>query len=477
MSNETVIKGKYTDAKIFLDEEDIEESTMEQVENIVDHPAIRNQVRVMPDCHKGQGCVIGFSMNLGTRIIPNLVGVDIGCSMTAMNIGTKYEDLVDDKKKFDEKVREAIPMGFNKHDDESKVHVVNKFDWSKPNEIFNDFQKSFLEEYGQKIEFDGYGEEYFKNLCDKVGYSTDKAINSFGTLGGGNHFIEFQVSEKTGDNYVMVHSGSRKLGLKTAEYWQKQAVENRKREITKDRSFKEFVDEIYGLGEYVNEDMSFKKEKIRTEFEGEEIEKVFGKLGDSKGKFENDISIDEDLAYLEGEQAHGYYIDMIFCQQYAAQSRREMLRRILNLFDYNIENHSEIDDDVIESVHNFIDFNDFTIRKGATRAHEGDLIILPLNMRDGCLLARGKGNRDWNKTAPHGAGRTMSRNKARDEFEVKSLEKEMEGIFTQSVNRKNLEEAPMAYKNSDLIIDNIKETADIIDKLKVVHNLKANYDS
>ena len=462
MVEHTEINGDYTNAKVFLPEEEIEDSCYEQIQNIVDHEAFTEPVRVMPDAHWGAGCVIGFSMPLTDKVIPNVVGLDIGCAMS----GIKIDNLnIDSHDKLDKEIRETIPMGFEVNSFDDAINIKDEFPWEEMNKKFLNFKDSL----GEDIEFDGYDIDYFKELCNRIDYDTTRAIKSVGSLGGSNHFIEFCV-DKNNRHWVVVHSGSRGIGKAIAEYWQDKAIENRKQDNIEQSSntFKRFVENKYE--EYVNNDLTFNKEKIREDFEGEQIDKVFGHLGNAKSEFEQEIKGDlnyvDELAYLEGDEAHGYYIDMIFAQTYASMSRKKMLEDIVDILDADIVER-------IETVHNYIDFDDLTIRKGSCNATDSSKILIPFNMRDGAIIARGKGNREWNNTAPHGAGRNMGRREAHRNLEFEDMKSEMENVegkFTEDM----LDEAPMAYKNTDLIKKQIEPTAEVINKLEVVHNIKAD---
>jgi RNA-splicing ligase RtcB len=463
------IEGEYNTATVHTNEskEEAEDSAVEQIEDMVNHKGLEgdDSISIAPDFHWGAGCVIGFSMPLTNKIIPNVVGLDIGCGMTMAEI--KDDVNINNHDEFDQKVRESIPMGFDVNDFETSINIKEDFYWEKLNSKFDRFKKKFEEQVGEEIDFDGYDIDYFKDLCDKVNYDTTRAIQSVGSLGDGNHFIEV-LEDTQGNKYVIIHSGSRGLGADVAEYHQSRAIQNRKKEKGNEveGGFTNFVDDKYEP--YVNDDMSFKKEKIREDFDGEEIDKMFGELGNAKGtykqKIEGELNYDESLAYLKGEEAHEYYIDMMFCQMYAEHSRKEMISRVMSILDADYE--------VKQSVHNYIDFHDLTIRKGCCPARESQEIIIPFNMRDGAVIAEGKGNDDWNQSAPHGAGRNMGRREAHRNLDYSEFESEMEeinGKFTEEM----LDEAPMAYKETQLIKEQIKPTAEIKKELSVIHNIKA----
>lgn len=452
------IVGETTTATVMTSEFDA--NCGEQIEEMANHPAFANQVAIMPDCHYGAGAVIGFTMPIGDRVVPNTVGVDIGCGMFGLNLGKPLylENGGDDAfEQLDAEIREAVPMGRSVFDyEEQDYHIVNDFPW----ETCDEKLETFAESHGIEPDFDGYGKDYFLSTCRKVGYDESRAINSIGTLGGGNHFIEIAKSSKHGDYWVIVHSGSRGIGLKIAKYWQEKAT-NR---TTARKNLSDVPEEHR---QYLKENWKPDADAIRNDFEGEAIQRKFDALSGVIQEYgPNADDRNTDLDWLEGEEAVGYFIDMIFAQTYASESRKQMAHAVADVL--------EVDPlDSIESVHNYVDFEDATVRKGATRAHDGERLIIPYNMRDGTIVCRGKGNAEWNHSAPHGAGRRMSRTQAFDELSVDDFKEEMDDIFSTSVSEDTLDEAPMAYKETAVIEDVIDETANIIDRLEPVHNMKA----
>jgi len=476
------LTGEYTTASIMVEDESlIEESCLEQIRELIDHPAFTEPVRVMPDAHWGAGAPVGFTMSLPDSVVPNIVGVDVGCGMTATNLG---EELPLEDAVREQRVREVVPMGRNVHDYDDAPHLVDEFPFDRANEVFEQFDRAFEERFGQSIDplqfdFDGYDGEYFKSLCRRVlsrqrqgmGY----VIRSGGTLGGGNHFVEFNRARDSGEYWLVVHSGSRYLGKSVAEYWQHRATKYRDASAIRDAlpddltAYLKFDPDAVSDGElyeWVTGGMGeshVRKERVREEFDGDEINEVFTQLSRPQAAT---AERNEDLDWLEGREAHGYYVDMLFAQQYARWNRELMSDAICDALGIDPL-------DQFESVHNYIDFHDLTIRKGATPAREGQRLIIPLNMAEGSILARGKGNPTWNQTAPHGAGRIMGRREAHDTLSVEVFEDAMAGVYSESVVEAVLDEAPMAYKPSDAIADAIEPTAEIIDHLDVVHNLKA----
>ena len=480
-----IIKGDGVKANVMTD--DVEKDTIKQIKKMVESDAIRNDVVIQADCHPGAGSVIGFTMPLEDRIVPNIVGVDIGCGVLAFEIG---ETLPLDNETREEKIRNSIPTGNSVNNFEDSVHLENEFWWDETNELFQSFSDSYNSKFGESVsppfEFNGYDEEYLDSLCERVLADSDAnqsyIIKSVATLGGGNHFIEFAQSSKTGNYWCVIHSGSRYLGKAVAEYWQNKAVEYQKCKAMRAK-FKDLLNENPHYQKYIkfdledtsNEDMlkwitggmgeSFVDyEKLKMDFEDnrEMIETIGNRLKDCTSSRHR---VDKELAWLNSPESHGYYVDMIFSQQYARFNRHKMMERICDFLETS-------PDEVVESTHNYIDFKDMIIRKGATPSRKGEKLIIPFNMSEGSLICRGKGNEDFLSTAPHGAGRQKSRRAAKDELSMDEFRESMDGIYSESVEQENLDEAPGAYKQTDKVISSIKKTADIIEKLEVVHNIK-----
>lgn len=398
------------DLKIFTN--NIEEEALNQINLLLEQEAFKDcKVRIMPDVHAGAGCVIGFTGNLGDKVIPNIVGVDIGCGMLCVELGKVNIDL----EKLDNIIRQYIPSGFDVHEE-------------------------------RKIKFDKLQElKCYRELKD-----TKRLERSIGTLGSGNHFIEVDKDEE-GNKYLVIHTGSRNLGKQVAEYYQ------------------ELANQLcnYNKIEYLE-----RKEKLIREYKEQgrkqEIQKALEEL--AKEYSENRNKIPKDLAYLEGQYREDYLYDMKICQEYAQVNRKTIANIILkNLFeDKNINNFKHF-----ETIHNYISFEDNIVRKGAISAKKDELVLIPINMRDGCIIAKGKGNDDWNQSAPHGAGRIMSRMEAKKKLNLKDFEETMKGIYTTSVSEDTLDEAPFAYKPMQEIINNIGDTVEIIKIIKPIYNFKA----
>ena len=483
------LEGSHTTARVMVDDESlVDANCLEQIQRLIDHPAFTEPVRIMPDTHWGAGAPIGFTMPLADRIVPNIVGVDVGCGMAATKLG---DALPRSDAERERRVREAVPMGRSVHDYDDAPHLVTEFPFERANDVFERFDDAFADHFGERIdpiEFDfaGYDADYFEALCDRVladqRQGMDHVIKSAGTLGGGNHFVEFARGRESGDYWLIIHSGSRYLGMSVAQYWQSTATDRRAIGAIRDEIPDEYTEylkfdpdtvesrELYtwvtgGMGEsYID------KERLRRELSGSDIEDAFDTLGRLQQAVRDDLGGDDDrdeeLDWLEGREAHGYYVDMLFAQQYARWNRELMSDAVCDALGVEPV-------DRFQSVHNYIDFRDLTIRKGATPAREGQRLIVPFNMAEGSVLARGKGNPEWHQTAPHGAGRVMSRRKAHDVIGMDEFEAAMDGIYSESIVEGVRDEAPMAYKDADRIAAALAPTAAVIERLDAVHNLKA----
>lgn len=395
-----------SDLKIFT--ENIEELAINQIDELLSQDAFKDcKIRIMPDVHSGKGCVIGFTGNLGKKVIPSIVGVDIGCGMFCANVGTVNIDL----EKLDQVIRKYIPSGMN----------VNK-------EKQADFNLKDLYMYNELNDY-----EWIEN--------------SIGSLGGGNHFIEIDRDEYD-NKYLVIHTGSRNLGVQVAKYYQ------------------DIADKIcnYNLLKYNNT----VKETIQKYKESGRQKEIQSKLEEIKKEFQrNRNAIPYDLAYLEDEYRDKYLHDMKVCQEFAVLNRLTIAKNIAKYMNLNI-------DDYFESVHNYISFEDNVVRKGAISARKNQKVIIPINMRDGCIIGLGKGNNDWNNSAPHGAGRIMSRSKAKELIEMEEYKNSMKDIYTTSVNESTIDEAPFAYKPMDEILEKIEPTVKVTNIIKPIYNFKAS---
>ena len=397
--------------KIFT--KNIDEEALKQINELLDQDAFEDsKVRIMPDVHAGKGCVIGFTGDLGNKVIPNIVGGDIGCGMLCIELGNVELDL----EKIDNIIRKYVPSGRNVHE--------------KTQSKFVDLKKLYC----------------LKELKN----NNDFLERSLGTLGSGNHFIEVDKDEDN-NKYLVIHTGSRNLGKQVASIYQNKAVEY--------CSYKK--------------EMQEEKEKIKLEYkkQGRKSE-ITAALIDVEKKYEGKTKLPIDLCYLEGENREKYLHDMKICQEFARNNRLCIAKQILfNYFNIdNLDNNFKY----FETIHNYISFEDNIIRKGAIAARSNERVLIPMNMRDGCIIGIGKGNDDWNKSAPHGAGRIMSRNKAKEVVKIDEYRKSMNGIYTTSVNKDTIDEAPMVYKPMQEIVDCIKDTVEIEKIIKPIYNFKAS---
>ena len=412
------------DLKIFTD--NIEQEAIDQINVLLEQPAFANcKIRIMPDVHAGAGCVIGFTADLGDRVIPNIVGVDIGCGMLTVELG-------------------GIDTGINGKTDSSIVDYVTDIDYEKLDNVIRTCIPS-----GRNVHEEiNYIFPELKNLrCYNKLKNVDWLERSMGTLGGGNHFIEIDEGFE-GRKYLVIHTGSRNLGKQVADYYQNLAIESM---IGKDKLASE-QDKL--IAEY--------KEQGRSS----EIQDAIKELRNTWRNKNNDIP--KELCYLTGKYRDDYIYDMKICQRFAKQNRLMIALKIMLRMGWCAI-------DLFETVHNYIDDSNM-IRKGAISAKNGEKVLIPINMRDGCIIGVGKGNEDWNYSAPHGAGRIMSRNKARESISMESFRESMEGIYTTSVCESTIDESPMVYKPMGEIIENIKDTVDISEIIKPVYNFKASED-
>ncbi len=396
-----ILNGKYNYAKVFT--EIIDEGAISQIIELCNQPiSEKSSIRIMPDVHAGAGCTIGTTMSVSDKIIPNLVGVDIGCGMETIRLKEKHIE----PQKLDKLIYEKIPSGFEIR---RKAH-----------------------RYAEKIDL---SELYCYEHIDPL-----RAEMSIGTLGGGNHFIEADKGSD-GSIYIVIHSGSRHLGVETAKYYQNEAYRRLNQSSSKE------VEELI--------------EKLKSEGREKQIQSELKKLTSTKR-----TSVPKHLAYCEGELFEQYIHDMKIVQQFASVNRQAMMDEIIKGMGFHVTER-------FSTIHNYIDTDKMILRKGAVSAETGEKLLIPVNMRDGSLICTGRGNPDWNCSAPHGAGRLMSRSQAKESFTVSEFKKQMKGIYTTSVNQQTLDECPMAYKSIADIVDNIGDTVEINDIIKPIYNFKA----
>ena len=376
------LKGKYNkDCYIFIDE--IEQEAISLIQNILDQHVSENvPVRIMPDVHAGKGIVIGFTMPLTSMLNPSYVGVDIGCGMLSAECPDYTSNL--DLKHIDDYIRKNVPMGFDIH----KYSVTNSCPYNEVQEIANKFTDAFNIKFNTTYKAPTYSDHWLSKKLKTIGMEADKFYNSLGTMGGGNHFIEIGQAQNSKKYWITIHSGSRNFGLKIADYWTNVA---KGKVIIASQEYNKEYDEII-----LN---TFPKNLIPI------------KLKALKGKYELGINKE----FLTKDNLICYLYDMIFAQQYALWNRREILKivqREMNIFKFPT---------IIHTIHNYVDFNDMMIRKGAISSYVGQKMIIPFNMRDGILLCEGTSNSEWNYSAPHGAGRLMSRSQAKQEIDLQNF--------------------------------------------------------
>lgn len=391
----TIKNSAGNEVKIFA--ETFEYEAYDQVKALANfEPYLDSKIRIMPDAHAGKGCTVGTTMTIIDKITPNLVGVDIGCGMLTTKLKEKDIDL----HKLDRVIREHIPSGFSIRD-----RSIAKFEFSELR-------------------------------CAKHA-DLKRAMLSIGTLGGGNHFIEVD-RDNNGNLYLVIHSGSRNLGVNVCKYYQDLAWRNANEMGTIKNKL---VDELKKQG----------REK--------EIDSELKKLQKPKAN--------KDLAFVEKQDFEDYINDMTIVQNFASLNRKMMAEVILKEMGLNTS-------DQFETIHNYIDIRNMILRKGSVSAQNGEILLIPINMRDGALICRGKGNEDWNYSAPHGAGRLMSRSKAKEIISMDEYLESMKEIFSTSVSTSTLDEAPQAYKSMVEIVGAISDTVEIIDIIKPIYNFKAN---
>ena len=395
------VVGQYNTARCFTGE--LEEAAAGQIQAVCDQPAFADcKIRIMPDVHAGMGCTIGTTMTITDKIVPGMVGVDIGCGMETVRIAEKEIDFA----RLDEIVHKYIPCG---REVRKQLHKLN-----------------------DQIDLTQLRCSPYVNLS--------RAQRSIGTLGGGNHFIEVDRGEN-GDLFIVVHSGSRHIGNEVAKYYQD---EGRK---------------AFWGGARHQVDAAVAELKAQGRFR--EIQETINRL-----RAEHEIALPRDLAYVEGRLFDDYIHDMKIIQHFATLNRKAMMDVILvGMRLTAVEQFT--------TIHNYIDTDNMILRKGAVAAYQGQKLLIPINMRDGSLICVGKGNPDWNCSAPHGAGRLMSRKEAFKRLSMDDYRREMEGIYTTCVDRTTLDEAPMAYKGMDEIISHIGPTVDIVERITPVYNFKA----
>lgn len=396
------IQGQYNIAVCYTNE--LEGAAREQIQAVCDRPEFSGcKIRIMPDVHAGKGCTIGTTMTIQDKIVPGMVGVDIGCGMETVELAEREIDFA----KLDALIREKIPFG-------REIRDI-------PHPLNSEIDLTQL------------------RCADQV--NLDRATHSIGSLGGGNHFIEV---DQAGDGrlFLVVHSGSRHLGTEVADYYQN---EGRRA--------------LWGGAKHqIQETIA----KLKAEGRFQEIQKTITAL-----KKEHELDIPKDLAYVEGKLFDDYIHDMKLTQQFAVLNRKAMV-------DVILEGMGLTAVDIFTTIHNYIDTDAMILRKGSVSAKKGEKLLIPINMRDGSLICVGTGNEDWNCSAPHGAGRLMSRRAALNTLSMEEFQNEMKGIYTTCVVPDTLDESPMAYKSIEEIVSQIGPTAIIVERIRPVYNFKAS---
>lgn len=396
------INGKHNAAIVFTD--NIENTAHEQLEAVCNAPYLADcKVRVMPDVHAGKGCTIGTTMTIHGKVVPNMVGVDIGCGMYTV----KLEDKSIDFNELDATIRKHIPSG----------RAV----------------RSDVHQFAEQVDLN---ELQMASMCD-----IDRAYRSIGSLGGGNHFIEVD-KDNDGHLYLVIHSGSRHLGVQVADYYQDAAYWQLSGK--KKQNINAVIAELKAQGRHKEISETVKKLKVDL----------------------TESEIPRDMAYVSGLLFDDYIHDMRITQHFAMLNRKAMADEIIRNMRLTVA-------DEFTTIHNYIDTDAMILRKGAVSAKAGEQLLIPINMRDGSLLCVGKGNPDWNQSAPHGAGRLMSRKKAKEKLDLGDYCDAMSGIFSTCINNGTLDEAPMAYKSMDAILKHIEPTVDVVKVIKPVFNFKA----
>ena len=409
------------DVKIFTD--NIDESALQQIKQLLSINVFSDKkIRIMPDVHAGAGCVIGFTGDLGDKVIPNIVGVDIGCGMRILNLG-KLSDI--DFHAFHEHIHGNVPSG--------KIVRENRF--------------GFKPLVGEEMDIYRKAKQLVNELyCYRELKDSGRIYKSIGSLGGGNHFIELDKDED-GNVYLVIHTGSRNLGKQVADIYQAKAVKHLTDGADQfEQTLKRTIEEYKAAGRR------------------SELQSVIKKM--CKEQKDAEPILPANLCYVEGEGRERYLHDMRLCQRWAVLNRK-LISLLLMRFFPGVEVKEEF-----ESVHNYIS-DENIIRKGSISAAKGERCIIPLNMRDGSLLCTGKGNPDWNFSAPHGAGRVLSRTQAYNQISMEDFEESMRGIYSESVNDFTRDESPMAYKPAEEIIANIGDTVSIDTIIRPIFNFKA----
>lgn len=388
---------------IYLPKDKIDNETLSLAKNMTKSPVFNN-IRIMPDCHTSSYCCVGMTSLITDKVIPQIVGGDIGCGISCYNLNKVLKEK--QYAKIDNAVKLLVPMGERNHKIPITNEVIMQSIYDKCNIKLEKLKNKF--DYYPFNDF-VYNENYYKQLIKraKSNVSSSNYLKSMGTLGGGNHYVEFN-KEENGNCFLTVHCGSRHMGQAICNYHQ---------------------------------------DKIRF------------KKGYDKSNFLNN--------YLEKDELVEYLIDMVFAQEFACKNRSIIIERICDELGVDFDENK-----IIESIHNYIDFDKFILRKGAISADKDKLCIISLNMKDGILICKGKGNPDWNYSSAHGCGRLMSRKDARLTFNMKQYKETMKDVFSSCICKETLDEIPEAYKEVEFIKELIGGSVEIIKQLKPIINIK-----
>jgi tRNA-splicing ligase RtcB (3'-phosphate/5'-hydroxy nucleic acid ligase) len=434
------IEGKYTTTMVFADQ--VEASCIAQITAMVNHPAFTGAVAIMPDTHAGKGSVIGFTMPLGDAIIPAIVGSDIGCGVLAARVPWPADVSLE---VLDRTIRWRVPFGQAvRCDSHHELAAKDPFYEETRGQLAaarRTLNARFADGGFQALDW-GASQGSFEALCERVGMDYRRAQRSIGTLGGGNHFIEIGRGKFPDMAWVLVHSGSRQLGEKICKYHQRVAAQQ----------VVDFREVVYQA----------EIERIRRTAPRQEID---AQLRAYKAEQRARVNVPAGMEVLRGEDLFAYVEDMVFAQAYAAQNRSAIMAEVLKA----ISMPPGVTVMAIDTVHNYIDPVDLIIRKGAVAARAGQTLVIPFNMRDGSWFCRGRGNSAWNCSAPHGAGRVMSRSQAKRDLDPAEAQASMAGIYTSCIP---LDEAPKAYKSAAEIRAAIGPTIDVIEEIRPIMNLK-----
>lgn len=438
------IKGKYTTAIVHTDH--VEPEAIEQIQKIVDCQAFEGQsVHYMPDVHAGTNCTVGFTATLGEYINPSHLGGDLGCTVSMMMIDKCIP--VDKYADFEHKVRNAVPMGSELNDE--TIFIKKEF-MSFLSREFNKMRQQWPERLSDLPT--QVTEKWIMQQLERLNMNVSIFYHGIGTLGGGNHFIEYNESEDKRHAGITVHCGSRNFGQKVCNYWTSVAARPKK-------ASKDDKERIKSLKAQFKEEWKRTHWKDKTGYDEALKDFLDVQLTDA-----SQIS-----GYLTGEQMNRYLCDLCFAQLYARYNHITIFREIADIlrkYDIGICG-------TIYCTHNYISPSDRMMRKGAISAKEGENILVPFNMRDGVAVCKGKGNQDWNCSCSHGSGRKMSRAQARKNISMDDYAVTMQNVYSTSVNHSTIDESPQAYKDTDEIKSLIADTCDVLYVMPSKINIKA----